>query len=138
MSTEAAKTPEGAKKWRVPQSLLDRCVEEMEKSLDTGTLRDKQTTASIVRGMLESNLKHDEFDDKRARLDSGKPTEISDNVALGHTISDFRDRLGGILGDGAGADTRVVKVVDPSEAEVRGIEDRAEPSDADEEATRGA
>lgn len=138
MSTEATETPEGARKWNIPQSLLDRCVAEMEKALTDGTLRDKQTTATILKGMVESNLKHDEFDDKRERLDSGKPTEISDLGSLGAAALDLTNRIGAAIGNEPEDDERVVRVVEGGGSEVQGLPSGAEPSDLDEEATRRA
>lgn len=91
-------------RWRIPRALMDRCVQELEKSLVDGTLRDKQTTASILKGMVESNLKHDEFEDKKSRLDAGTPTEISDQASLGAAAVSLIEKL-----DGLGGKSKIVK-----------------------------
>lgn len=102
------------------------------------TIRDRLQAASMVKSMDETNLKLAEFRDKQERLDSGRPTEISDIGSLGVAASDLANRIGAVIGNRAGDDPRAVRVVEGSEAEVRRLEDRAEPCDVDPEAVEGA
>lgn len=107
-------------------------MEVIEKALVDGTPRDKLQAASMVKSMDDANIKVAEFRDRQERLDSGQPTEISDQATLGTAVADLADRLGSILGHGAGADQTTVRVVESREAAVQELPDRTEPSDADD------
>lgn len=88
----------------------------------------------MVKGMEDSNIAVEQFRDKQERLDRGEPTEISDHATLGTAVASLADRLNDLIGNGAGADQATVRVVEAGKIPVRVVEDRAEPSDPDEEA----
>ena len=130
MSTESqSKEPLG---WPELKDLKGKALKVLETALDEGTPRDQMQAAAMVKGMDDSNIKVEELRDKQARLDAGQPTEISDQATLGTAVADLADRLGSILGHGAGADQTTVRVVESREAAVQELPDRTEPSDADD------
>jgi len=78
------------------------------------------------RDLNEQNLAIDEFNDKRARLDAGRPTEItSDRLALETRASDLLDSVVSVLRSIAPRDRVVVEAVVRDPADVRRLEDRA-------------
>ena len=130
MSTEAQ--PKDSIGWTELTSLKAKALEVLNSALDEGSVRDKMQAAILVKSMDDSNIKVEELRDKQKRLDSGMPTEISDQGTLGVAVGHLADQLRGILGNGAGEDSGTVKVVEAGPAALPELQDRAEPSDTND------
>ena len=87
--------------WKVTpeqrQLAIDRIVGILAD--DNGTARNYMAAASILKAVVDTNIKIDEVADKIERLDSGRPTEISDPGTLGAAVADLANRVSGVIGN---------------------------------------